>query len=654
MPSPEPASRHPPLPTTLPQINLPSTSLGSKFAAHFGQNRSRKLASSPRSSQAGPSEGSASDTLSPPTSPRASSFDSASSSTNGNRPLTPRPGPTITVSLSPDNLDEYRDLFTLPRSKISSTPRRQSSTPASEYRDNYHKGDSNITLTPSPPTSPRLDFPTHSPDSRGDFAHREPRRLTESSLASRKSSKRRVIGSKRPDEVPDESAEESVRSTQAIHGTDVTPINEDTPPPPPRKPTSPVPRSRLRLPSSAKENASQPPSIPLPPPPNIRPPLPPISSPKPLSSSRSAALTNHEIAHRRPRASTLGTTPPSPPASDTITPSPSSPKRTAKLSLDNVTAAKQSSNKENSEIELSTVEQLKQALKTRNEQYDELATHFLEVTNAHAAERSVLEKKITALEAEASRKDKEIQGFTWMLNNRGLSGPTAAGENGVASRPHRSKSIASSKLSSRMFHSTDDSGAESHQTSGAESIRASDTSSSVHKIRRPLTLGETSYNLYRSSMSSKSASGRGPGADSGIPDMPVGKRSSVYSMSSSAASSTSSLLTPGSNVALSSLSAIPESGSVPNRPRRIASPVNTESLSASENDSDRRASRASQRISTSSLASSATATSAYSANLKRGRPPSIAQVLEKSPTTDDVLEKLRPFAGSTPVAKPYT
>jgi hypothetical protein len=54
--------------------------------------------------------------------------------------------------------------------------------------------------------------------------------------------------------------------------------------------------------------------------------------------------------------------------------------------------------------------------------------------------------------------------------------------------------------------------------------------------------------------------------------------------------------------------------------------------------------RASRRISASSLTSSSTAASSVYSTIKQSRPPSIAQVLEKSPNIEDVLEKLRPFA----------
>jgi hypothetical protein len=77
-----------------------------------------------------------------------------------------------------------------------------------------------------------------------------------------------------------------------------------------------------------------------------------------------------------------------------------------------------------------------------------------------------------------------------------------------------------------------------------------------------------------------------------------------------------------------------------------AIPEGSSSVNASNNNEERRATRISRRISASSMTSSSSSTAASSAysNIKRSRPPSIAQVLEKSPNMDDILDKLRPFA----------
>ncbi|KAJ3510465.1 hypothetical protein NMY22_g15976 [Coprinellus aureogranulatus] len=185
----------------------------------------------------------------------------------------------------------------------------------------------------------------------------------------------------------------------------------------------------------------------------------------------------------------------------------------------------------------------------------------------------------------------------------------------------------------------DDSGAESsYVTSGAESIRTSETSysesSSVRrsKGRRPFMLG-VGDSIYRAAVGKRIPPPNSLAPDSALPDVPS-KRASVGSGSLSASSSTSSLLPPSPSMTVSSLSAIPESP--------------PSSYRTSSDQEDRRAIRAAHRMSGSSMASSSTAaSSAYAANMKRSRPPSIAQVLENSPNMDDVLEKLRPFQPSS-------
>ena len=265
------------------------------------------------------------------------------------------------------------------------------------------------------------------------------------------------------------------------------------------------------------------------------------------------------------------------------------------------------------------------------------------------AEKNAMEKKISAMDKDLARKDKEIKGLTWLLvNNRislgGADLESALNSAQLAYRP----SPDPAKVSSRLLRGADESGAESHLTSGAESFSesilgsgASGTDSPsalpIKKARRP-TLGS----LYRSS----SKSMRGLGVESIASDSSV--RSSVYSFSSSsAASSSSSLLPPNPSGTGSSLSAIPEGpNQAPTSTRLTKVTRERGSLSAGESEKDERRITRPHRISTSSLASSSSssaATSAYSANLKRGRPPSIAQVLEKSSAVEDVLQKLRPF-----------
>ena len=545
------------------------------------------------------------------------------------------------MSLSPDNIDDYKDLFTLPRK------RQPPITPASEYRDKYHEGSSNVTLSPTNAnlrTEPLLE------QTLGDIRRTNAEQETSQSLlqdrppsSSSKNSIRRSSKSSVTTLGADEIAEEPASAVNNSHASPLAPVIDiRLASPLTRKLSSPIPRSvRLRTSTNA-ERPSRPPSIPLPPPPNASPSIPRTTSAQTVFSTRTPAT----LPLRRPRAHTVSVIPPAPRISPPSPPSsPGIPRRT-KSPVDTGAAVRQSSDKKNINPDTASMEELKQALESRTQQYEDLASHLLKVTATHVAEKNSLEKKISALEKDLARKDKEIKGLTWLLvNNRiSLGGADVESALNSAQLAYRPSPDSTVRVPSRL-RGNEESGAESHQTSGAESVsesmRSSGTSGTeshsslpVKKARRPM-LG-----LYRSSKSTK-----GLGVGSIASDSSV--RSSLYSLSSSATSSTSSLLPPSPNPTGSPLSAIPEGPNQSPLPRSIKTIRERTSLSAGEGEKDeRRTTTRPNRISTSSLASSSSssaATSAYSANLKRGRPPSIAQVLEKSSAVEDVLQKLRPF-----------
>lgn len=594
--------------------------------------------------------------LSPPTDSRGASFDSTSSGGSANRSPTPRAAlqPTITVSLSPDNIEDYKDLFTLPRKKLPAQ-KRQPSTPASEYRDNFHDGDSNIKLSPTPPTSPRMQFPNPPSDSRltGTRRSESTHRDSQSSVDDRpnqvpKSPKTRLPSMKRQSNTPKaDDSEELARNSRNM--SELGLVIDISPPSVALKPSPSLHRSRLRTPTT--ERPSQPPSIPLPEPPKSNP-IQAILTPPYRSSEPSAGPA---VTQRR-RAHTIGSVPPaSKPPSPIPTSSLSGAQKRVKLHSDNSSAVKQSSNKENANLDTATIEELREALVARNRDYEELANYLVKVTASHVAEKKALERRISTLEKDMLKKDNELRGFAFLVNN-----PPHGSDNPQNQVAYRQSPVPQPK-GFRMLHSAEDSGAESHQTSGAESIAESfrgsatsgtesPTSMRVKRVVRSSVLADAGF-LGRAP-STKST--RGLGIDSVVPEMPLrsslSQRSSVYSLSSSSTStsSASSLLPPSpSGTTLSSLSAIPESPthptSPPPKPPRVSG-----SLSAGEAENQRHSSRTSRRISTPTLVapSSAQATSAYSANLKRGRPPSIAQVLEKSPLAQEVLETPRSVAGS--------
>ncbi|TFK31730.1 hypothetical protein BDQ12DRAFT_671642 [Crucibulum laeve] len=643
-------------PPPLPPIKISSPSLGSKFAAHFTPSKSRTKAPSLHPGRTSPTP-SISGTLSPPpTSPRAASFDSGSSGASRARTPTPHTEqPTITVSFSPDNIEEYRDLFTLPQSSKSTTSitasskpfasssQSQSQLPSRRHSYQQRKDDPDATPRSSPPGS-RRDSP-ESASSTPKIPQKLPSSLVAAPDTEKNGNGRQRRGSNTPPTpvLPSSYTPAQRYAATALPQTPSSPSFNDPP-------SSSSLRSRMRTPSLVTESRSRPPTIPLPPPPSMAPPSPPLPS---TSETSRSTITPKSLI--RPRANTIsGASSPLAQSSSSSSPPSTPPPDKSRSSLTQQHPVK--SLPSDFDVNTASPEELKRALMTRNQQYDELASYLLKLTEVHVAEIAVLEKKASSLEKEAARKDKEIKGLTWLVvNNRGPPAGVATTTNArppsaleLDKEAARAQSIATTKMSMRRFQiqTSDESGAESHPTSGAESIRGSGTSgtesmSSVRgkMRRRPFTLGESSYNLYRASTTGK----RGEH----VPNMPYlsasNKRSSVSSTSPSPSSSASSLLPPSPSATVSSLSAIPESA----LPALRQTPRNSSDYQPDDMYTPR---TSSNRLSSSSMSSSTTAaSSAYAGNLKRSRPPSIAQILEKSeksPSMGDSLEKLRPSGGA--------
>ncbi|KAF8153206.1 hypothetical protein B0H34DRAFT_800434 [Crassisporium funariophilum] len=636
----------PPLPTS---AKASSQSIGSKF---FGHSRASKRLTV---SQFEPEPQTPSSTLSPP-STRTGSYESNSS--NGTRPrsTTPRSAkPLITVSLSPDNLDQYKDLFTQPSSANGSstsqiTVTRQSGVPEdSDMTPNSSPPPSLRTRSPEQPVYPRRGY---TPASAIAAAHRQTTCVADErppSTSSRSSKKNtdsststpRSSDTKEPSRptVVEREKERIYTPSEQRRPSAVTGSNQ---------PPETVMRSRMKLPSSPR---SRPPSMPLPLPPASNPPTssPPDvpASPSYQSETLGQSIASGQKALIRPRAHTIGAvTNPS-----TLTP------LSRPITLNKVVPTPGDATpatRESFDIDTASVERLRQALRTRDLQYDELATYVLKMTEAHVTEVSALEKKISALDREAARREKEVKGLRWIISNGESSQPQPLPPgilNHARLSPTTSTTVDSDtdavRNSRRRLYYQSDSGAESYAHSGAESLRASGASGTesissiirTKKFRRPYTLAENTYNVIKSTSTRRSTKVPPGLGGENVPDVPylsATKRSSMSSMSPSPSSSQSSLLPPSPSITMSSLSAIPEGPTSTLRLPRFDS---------SEQQEERRATRASHRTSTSSMTSSSTAaSSAYSANMKRSRPPSIAQVLEKSPIMDDVLDKLRPFA----------
>lgn len=104
--------------TTASEVAIPvkTPTLGSKLAAHFSPSRTHKLTwRRDMTPTSGPSQLATTRPSSSLSSPSAASFDSRSSI---HRSPTPQPGPNFMVWLSPDEVEEYKDLFTSPRSRL--------------------------------------------------------------------------------------------------------------------------------------------------------------------------------------------------------------------------------------------------------------------------------------------------------------------------------------------------------------------------------------------------------------------------------------------------------------------------------------------------------------------------------------------------------
>ena len=375
-------------------------------------------------------------------------------------------------------------------------------------------------------------------------------------------------------------------------------------------------RSRMRPPSNPR---SRPPSIPLP-----QTPVP--SAPPPevvLSSLRQTSSTELETTTAQkpiacPRARTIESVDISPLLAD-------QPQATPNITA-TLTPPSTDIPEANFDIDTASAPQLRAALISRNQRYDELATYVLKVTEVHATEVANLEKKVLTLEKDVARKDKELKGLRWIINNGDSSQPQplpAGVLNHALLSPTSTLSESDPDTPKVMFGASrrrnyqSDSGTESHAESIRSAASGSESASSFrHKsLRKPSTLAEVTYNFYRNASSRRSSKlPPGLGGEKLTPETP-NKRSSLSSVSPSPSSSTSSLLPPSPSITMSSLSAIPEGPPSALRP----------SMRYDNSDQEeRRALRASNRASTSSMTSSTTAasSSAYSSvNVMRSRPP---------------------------------
>ncbi|PBL03467.1 hypothetical protein ARMGADRAFT_18137 [Armillaria gallica] len=571
--------------------------LGSKIAVRIAHSIPKSATKPTRlSSHSASVNGYTSDSLlSPISSPRSTSIDTTiSDASHKRRPAMPRPKQsTITVSLTPDNLNEYGDLFTLPRKKIS--PANQ---PSLAHDDRAYQSD---TQTKS---LPRLATPGIPPLPKSPPAKlRDTRSHTDDavSLKSTRSTRRYRVedGSRHSGE---ESETLTTLSMPSLAGRRTS---LET-----RRMLGSMSYSSQEQRPSQLASPHEPPTIPLPEPPPLRP-LPDVPSPTTSTGPKS-------IVNGRRRAHTMSSVslPPIP------CPSASLSRGSFDKGLDGERSQKEN---DDLDIDLATVEQLRQALKDRSQRVDQL----LKAAKAHLSEKTDLEQKIALLEKEAARREKEILGLTWLVNNRGTAESPmilAASKSTSALQAEKSTFIPSSPSVSknpayRYLNADYDSGAESRQTSGGESTTAVRTPRPKRYSKVPV----------KPTLSQRSSLRNGGGSDISIPSVPtLDKRASVSSVAFSAAStsSTSSLIPPSPST--STLSVIPE-GDLPPVPRRqlasLPSPSSRDPaiMAAIIRSREKEQKRASKLPLSVPSTSAPTPAAAYAANLKQG--PSIAQVL---------------------------
>ncbi len=505
----------------------------------------------------------------------------------------PRPKqPTITVSLTPDNLSEYGDLFTQPRKKISPANQQSLTHDDRAYQSDTQTKSLPRLATPVIPPLPKSP-PAKSRDTRNHTDDAVSLKSTRSTCRYRVEDGSRHSGEESETlttlSMPSLAGRRTSLETRRLLGSMSYSSQEQRP-------------SQLSSPH-------EPPTIPLPEPPPLRP-LPDVPSPTTSTGPKS-------IVNGRRRAHTMSSVSSSP------MPCPSAPLSRGSFDkgLDDERSKKEN---DDLDINLASVEQLRQALKDRSQRVDQL----LKAAKAHLSEKTDLEQKIALLEKEAARREKEILGLTWLVNNRGAAESPmilAASKSTSALQAEKSTFIPSSPSVSKnpayRYLNTDyDSGAESHQTSGGESTTAVRTPRPKRYSKVPV----------KPTLSQRSSLRNGGGSDISIPSVPtLDKRASVSSVAFSAAStsSISSLIPPSPST--STLSVIPE-GDLPPVPRRQASlpspssrdPAIMAAIIRSREKEQKRASKLPMSVPSTSAPTPA---AAYAANLKQGS--SIAQVL---------------------------
>ncbi|KAH7880502.1 uncharacterized protein C8R40DRAFT_1165467 [Lentinula edodes] len=717
-----------------------STSFGSKIAAHFVPSKgglrlqSRKSQRSAKKSHEELSDYT-SDSLVPPSlGARSPSIESNISRIS--RSTTPRasqaqeelrPQPTITVSRPPvddlDNMEEYNDLFTKPRHIVKSVPIDTGSMGTYLSRSSLHNDTSPLSPTPHTismlahapassaiPTQTADDTTASSIRRKGSKVQKLSRSLAgdsdRASFSGTSVSSFSALPSRRNAnsdlqqgidiDTADESEAMSIRSAMSmpVSFRSVTALDKHR-----SLISSHSVRSTTKSKSSRITLPSKPPSIPLPATPSSD----EISS---LSQTQAFRQRAHTIASSR-NSSVPERSSGSSRANSTLKQNTTTVKalgKSSSLSRDSTiqthgTDRNSSSSSSASstptptktfpnlkmlqiDVDTASIEELRKALRYRNQQFEELSGCLLRMTETHATEKRAWEGKVAELEREGIRRDKEIQGLAWLVKNTPAHNTSSSDTKTNTSlqsgsrtpsllEMEKERSDDSSVRSSiptpsssvrlpinRLLQSED---SESYPTSTSEwgsgtSGAEDETQMATIRPKRTMRKLKLVESVNKSLPAARLMSPRQPGSGAGMDasghafDTSYPRKRSSASSSFTVASSSS--ISPNQSPTsitfppLQILNPIPESRLVSDSKESHV----TFSLDKEDHKRERKLSKSSFKptgqpstFSKSTLSSSIpsvtpgsrlTPSEAYIRNLKKGRPPSIAQILDQNEEAD--------------------
>ncbi|KAJ3851712.1 hypothetical protein EV368DRAFT_65523 [Lentinula lateritia] len=332
------------------------------------------------------------------------------------------------------------------------------------------------------------------------------------------------------------------------------------------------------------------------------------------------------------------------------------------------------------DVDTASIEELRKALRYCNQQFEELSGCLLQMTETHATEKKTWEEKVAELEREGIRRDKEIQGLAWLVKNTPAHSTSSSDTKTNTSlqsgsrtpsllEMEKERSDDSSIRSSiptpsssvrlpinRLLQSED---SESYPTSTSEwgsgtSGAEDETQMATIRPKRTMRKLKLVESVNKSLPAARLMSPRQPGSGAGMDvsghafdtSYPRKRSSASSSITVASSSSISHNQSPTSITfpPLQILNSIPEARLVSDSRESHV----TFSLDKEDHKRERKSSTSSfkptgQPSSKSSLSNSIpsvtpgsrlTPSEAYIRNLKKGRPPSIAQILDQNEEAD--------------------